>query len=120
MNWQPIKTAPKDGTPILVRCRDMSVTASFINGSQIDANLITIDNEGTLLEQGFYELNHHAIEADGFYYQIHPTHWAPLPPPPDENKPYQPSDYVLYLLAGNKKLIEENKRLKEQLKEGGH
>ena len=55
--WQPIATAPKDGTPLLVYDRDCGVL------------------------QGYFD------STDGHWYGgiwIQPTHWMPLPSPPSE------------------------------------
>ena len=71
--WQPIETAPKDGTWILLASKD--------------------DDEGLAIQSGFW--------GDGFYYGwrdfkndscgiggFEPTHWMPLPPePPTTPKP---------------------------------
>lgn len=70
--WQPIETAPKDGTKILV---------------------FTI--RGDIELSGWYELKHDVFdEVEGGLYRKrqetyakgwngnHPTHWMPLPEPP--------------------------------------
>lgn len=57
MEWQPIETAPRDGTWILV----------YVNGTVTNA---------------FFYLGHW---DDGDYFsRMEPTHWMPLPEPPDE------------------------------------
>lgn len=60
MNWQPIETAPKDGEYILVYAGRVTV-AWFSDGEWLDG------------------MNH-----DGYEHETHsPTHWMPLPPPPE-------------------------------------
>lgn len=64
MKWQPIETAPKDGTPIigawqcLNKTWDMNVMFYFLE-----------DGHGSWFD----------FHAD---YQHDPTHWTPLPEPP--------------------------------------
>lgn len=66
MNWQPIKTAPKDGTPILIYERENDCVC-----------------EGRYVVDAcrWFERNAHPTDAwDGEIYR--PTHWMPLPNPP--------------------------------------
>jgi hypothetical protein len=54
--WQPIDTAPKDGTDVLIFCDDEIVIGSFAGGMWW---------------------------FDQIRYEKHaPTHWMPLPAPP--------------------------------------
>lgn len=68
--WQGIESAPKDGTQML---------ASAIGGMYIflwvkDTDFVSGLREGwTSGDQN----------AEGLYYQVWPTHWRPLPAPPD-------------------------------------
>jgi hypothetical protein len=66
--WQPIETAPRDGTRILAW-----------TGEEI----VTVDYHGSYMVSG--------MEFDGFWYQesesgrgttFFVTHWMPLPKPP--------------------------------------
>lgn len=62
--WQPISTAPKDGTPILLFTD--SLDAPFEIGSWIEADPTDADGlVGTWCDSG-----------------ATPTHWMPLPKPP--------------------------------------
>ena len=65
MKWQPIKTAPKDGTPILVW-----------DGYNITSAKWEVDYD-------WWEI---CVPSDGYVDSncIEPTHWQPLPPPPEE------------------------------------
>lgn len=68
--WQPIETAPKDGTEILgYACGKM--TTVYWNVDQYD---IDLGGYWTLVIPG-------AWAEDG---EWNPTHWQPLPGPPEE------------------------------------
>jgi hypothetical protein len=62
MEWQPIETAPKDGTPILI----------------YETTL------GPVTYVCFWNSFHeYWVEAEGEQYSsFNPTHWMPLPEPP--------------------------------------
>lgn len=81
MKWQPIETAPKDGTSIMLS-----------NGVDV-AEGHWIHEEPYILERR--DMDGHYLgqnESDGFDGWIdfgggmlpEPTHWMPLPPPPNE------------------------------------
>jgi hypothetical protein len=67
-SWQPIETAPKDGTPILAYCQkerewpflivEWSFGSWFVHGNEIYGESTGIDPK--------------------------PTHWMPLPEPPND------------------------------------
>jgi hypothetical protein len=67
-DWQPIKTAPKDGTKVLL-----------IFGNEVD------DEPSAALamwdaNDGWLDSFSGRSVTDGFF--TDPTHWMPLPPPP--------------------------------------
>lgn len=79
--WQPIETAPKDGTWIMVAG---TVWAGEVGGVARNANPeVSIANytSGKSDYPGDWW-----NEAGGDYYATwcQPTHWMPLPPPPTE------------------------------------
>ena len=71
--WQPIETAPKDKTPILVYTGDGS-----------------INSHGGKYVVGFYAGRSHThgddyeycTSSDNVGYIVQATHWMPLPEPP--------------------------------------
>lgn len=63
--WQPIETAPKDGTDILLHV--------VYGQSEI---LIGYFYSGDAAHHGFYEIDGDDIN--------NPTHWMPLPEPPEK------------------------------------
>jgi hypothetical protein len=82
MNWQPIETAPKDGTEILGYRSDAGIMiirwtspAEFLT----DRELETLDEEDALQEDWFYA---DFIAGGRLEYDEVPTHWAPLPDQP--------------------------------------
>jgi len=76
MDWQPIETAPKDGSVL------------FGYGTRHSASDIAEDEKAvTKIRYGQYGRNWHWYEAaatprgaTGFT----PTHWLPIPPPPSD------------------------------------
>lgn len=65
--WQSIKTAPKDGTDIVVLSRSLGpVICAFERGAVMDV--------------GFTAWR---VKWDGDYLASEPTHWMPLPAPPE-------------------------------------
>jgi len=71
--WQPIDTAPKDGTHILAF--RVPVGVSFTNLTNPPTVVHWFDDQD---EPGFYtSVNERAPE-----YPFNPTHWMPLPAPP--------------------------------------
>lgn len=76
MNWVSVKDQepPKDGTPFL--CYDPSQVNNFPEATIY----VVVYHEK---ETGFYEKGY--IEAGGeCYFSWEPTHWMPLPEPPEE------------------------------------
>lgn len=70
--WRPIETAPKDGTVVLLLCK-------YEWASDVHRNGICV---------GFFgPANRWDMAITGNYLQsleIDPTHWMPLPTPPEE------------------------------------
>lgn len=70
--WLPIKTAPKDGTYILI-ARDMGEPWGFVRGVGYWADIRGISGWVALCG---------ASEVPGVLGLGAPTHWQPFPPPP--------------------------------------
>jgi len=83
MEWQPIETAPKDGTPIILfggrvtaghwEAERWPVSAEY-HGST--GEYLGQFETGECIEAWWYS------EDGGFDSESQPTHWMPLPPPP--------------------------------------
>lgn len=77
MTWQPIDSAPKDGTPILA-CASYEVNEKF----GLQAHPMTVR----------WEVYHPNAPGKGLWRdknghkQNHVTHWMPMPEPPDESE----------------------------------
>lgn len=66
--WQPIATAPKDGTPVL----------TWADGGVAVAEWLPLGDAGEWIPGG-------NVSGDGGYFYLvqEPTHWMPIPRPPD-------------------------------------
>ena len=66
MEWQPIESAPKDGTIVMIYWPTMSIhqypTCAFNHGDEYGWELVSNRDYG----------------------EVFPTHWMPLPEPPKE------------------------------------
>lgn len=79
MKWQPIETAPKDGTLILISFGEKGVRA--VSWDSPWADPVTLENgiwcvdddkHGPYPLRGYNDVGYNA-----------PTHWMPLPEPPE-------------------------------------
>lgn len=77
MDWQPIETAPKDGTEILVVLDGRVWLCSYVREHTEESDDAFMP-KGTVYGGGWY------IGNDGFIPsgQEGMTHWMPLPEPP--------------------------------------
>lgn len=77
-DWQPIETAPRDGTVILFLTEESRVES----GCWVDAEILGSDagwlsgSGWTMPGRSFGDPRHHHPPIDP------PTHWMPLPAPP--------------------------------------
>ena len=76
MSWQPIETAPKDGTRILA----FGKTAAEIGGPSTFPQIEAASFCGESDYPGF----EWEIAGGGYANWMAPTHWMPLPLPPKE------------------------------------
>lgn len=72
--WQPIETAPKDGTSILAFMPDAAEQFRIMPIEMLDFN----DGDGPQWWQ--------ADVDDGHPLEVTPTHWMPLPQPPEQDQ----------------------------------
>lgn len=74
MEWQPIETAPKDGTPIIVGNSAGPWVARYCAVFQSGYRP---ENPWQCMMLNRWHMPRHASSV--------PTHWMPLPEPPDAN-----------------------------------
>ena len=82
-DWMDIETAPKDGTLVLVYCREESVT-SLHGNIAVARHAHDVEwEDGAPMSQweyGEYDTPHATSGKGG--YVVTATHWMPLPEPP--------------------------------------
>lgn len=75
MNWQPIETAPKDGTDIIVMYMHIETqivhAAFWLDGEGVDA-----------VDVGWWSYKYSEVGRVHLTEWMAPTHWMPLPEPP--------------------------------------
>lgn len=81
--WQPIETAPKDGTPILIWIRDRLYEAMWCEHRFKPSSYIGEDAD----EDGWWGIRWAEIDSYGVSPDEMPTHWMPLPNPPAHPTP---------------------------------
>ena len=84
MNWQPIDTAPRDGTRILVAVPDAPL---YLRGRVRGWYIAVVSwHEACGDPNGPFPSD---STPAGFYerYKLVPSHWVPLPEPPGEAAP---------------------------------
>lgn len=74
--WQPIETAPKNGTWILLAAKD-----------DREENLAVQSGFWSIIYDGWRDFKNDNCAIGGF----EPTHWMPLPPAPTASKPLSDS-----------------------------
>jgi len=78
MNWNPIETAPKDGTFIL------AVVKGFTPAVAQWTEDFRPGGEFTFLEPGMFAEDDHWDQMLAETIAWKPTHWLPLPAPPED------------------------------------
>jgi hypothetical protein len=83
MEWQPIETAPKDGTWVLLAGGDC-----YNDGGDPTERIVTAQCTNELNGRTMDDTRWQFAWYDGGYYgeYLDPTHWMPLPEPPKERK----------------------------------
>ena len=75
MEWQPIKTAPKDGTRVLAVVRGWQVCVGRWDGDQ----WMYLDADDFFSDKTWHQYCAERAEAGA---EWEPTHWMPLPATP--------------------------------------
>lgn len=83
--WQPIETAPLDGTPLLLFCPGMNSWNRLEAMPDIVVGAWTYSHsEAQAWYSDYGDVDYY--ESAGAYFMhvgLHPTHWMPLPQPPE-------------------------------------
>jgi hypothetical protein len=77
--WKAIETAPKDGTPFLTYSQDAA-------DNPCEGALGQKSTPMLVMSFGVGDLMPTPVDEHGDWHDIHcyePTHWQPLPPPPE-------------------------------------
>jgi len=90
--WQPIETAPRDGTEILIAIGSDYIGSAFYAvvaiGSDYIGSAFYADDDSDPYPWKFFDRNGIKPLANGIRDdRMGPTHWMPLPAPPSSAKP---------------------------------
>ena len=77
--WQPIETAPKDGTLVLLWGIWSGEVSGIYNEKEMHLGYYYVSEFQSLEEKGF---NWTVTGGDMYGCRMNPTHWMPLPKPP--------------------------------------
>lgn len=77
MTWQPIETAPRDGTEVLVWCSRNNEMYVCVYYKKAD------DDKAP--SPWLYAVSDY-YQTDPYHVVSNPTHWMPLPPPPGDDE----------------------------------
>jgi len=84
--WKPIESAPKDGTPIILRRGERVTPGQWVAASESGEQHFW-DLEGRYQGSEIVGRTHDAYwmsDDGGFTADEPPTHWTPIPEPPQE------------------------------------
>lgn len=81
--WQPIETAPKTGRTLLLGYPNKLGNWRTVRGQWMSEDYIAeYWEEPDDVEPGWFETSEEAEDVPNCW-RIDPTHWMPLPPPPE-------------------------------------
>ena len=77
--WQPIETAPRDGTEILI------TDGTYVEIGLFECRNFVVRNNGDYLDGGYGRNYRTGVKFEYLEYAV-PTNWMPLPQPPTMQK----------------------------------
>ena len=77
--WQPIETAPKMRTILLFAVTDVAANGTVLNWKTATGSWNTGYEDSMARGYTPWEWDGHQLKT----YDVQPTHWMPLPDPPD-------------------------------------
>ena len=92
LKWQPIETAPTDGSAVILYCPGMCHWHRLDGMPDIVTGIFCKDRFPPAWYSDYGDIDH-GYESTGAYFEhepLSPTHWAPLPAPPNEKEPGHP------------------------------
>ena len=78
-DWQPIETAPTDGTRVLAWCKERGARETYVTQYPFRSEGFKAGKRST--NQWRWE-----EPVAGVCFRWRPTHWMPLPTPPETNQ----------------------------------
>lgn len=89
LGWQPIETAPKDGTPILGYCPGLSNNREYCQPLKSDFHVVAwgtdMRRDGGWIGDIIYEERDYYGYNSAYLSGVNPTHWMPLPKEPSND-----------------------------------
>lgn len=79
MEWQPIETAPQDGTRVLLYGQFAGEISAEVEGTGIYIGWYAFSNGGGTDYPGY---DWYVVGGDAYMTWCKPTYWMPLPNPP--------------------------------------
>lgn len=87
MEWRPIAEAPKDGTPLLVSWPQLATDESGnLTGAQHGSICVVTEWLGGGWNEPDFISGHGLHLDDDWAFAIEPTHFMPLPKPPEDGR----------------------------------
>ena len=88
VTWQPIETAPKDGRPVLLWL-ERKISRNYTVSGLCDLLVIGFWQHGRWVSIEVEDCGSMGGELTGWMadwcpLDVSPTHWMPLPPPPED------------------------------------
>ena len=81
MEWQPIETAPKDGTLIILWNSTKGLNRAYFGSWRVDSSEEHLEDSSLA---NWFDDSYDDFSLGYSSLPLNPTHWMPLPPPPSK------------------------------------